>query len=57
MPAANMPTATMPTADLSTSEALRKRQARSNLRLALALASVAAVFFIGFVAKLVVFGR
>lgn len=33
------------------------RQRRSNLKLALVLASVAAVFLIGFVAKLVLFGR
>ena len=32
-------------------------QRKSNLKLALVLASVAAVFFIGFVAKLVLFGR
>lgn len=32
-------------------------QRRSNLRLALVLASVALVFFAGFVAKFVVFGR
>lgn len=33
------------------------QQRKSNLKLALVLASVAAVFFIGFVAKLVLFGR
>jgi hypothetical protein len=32
-------------------------QGKANLRLALVLASVAAVFFIGFVAKIVLFGR
>ncbi len=32
-------------------------QAKSNLRLALVLASVALVFFVGFVGKLVLFGR
>ena len=34
-----------------------QQQSRSNLRLALVLASVAAVFFIGFIAKIVLFGR
>jgi len=34
-----------------------QQQGRSNLRLALVLASVAAVFFIGFIAKIVLFGR
>ena len=33
------------------------QQRKSNLKLALVLASLAAVFFIGFVAKLVLFGR
>jgi hypothetical protein len=33
------------------------QQRRSNLRLALVLASVALVFFAGFVAKIVLFGR
>ncbi|MDQ5896280.1 MAG: hypothetical protein QG612_366 [Pseudomonadota bacterium] len=32
-------------------------QRRANLRLALILASVAAIFFIGFVAKIVLLGR
>jgi hypothetical protein len=32
-------------------------QKRSNLRLGLTLASVAAVFFLGFMAKLVFFGK
>jgi hypothetical protein len=32
-------------------------QRRKNLRLALVLASVAAVFVLGFVAKIVLFGR
>ena len=36
---------------------LPDQQRKSNLKLALVLASVAAVFFIGFVAKLVLFGR
>lgn len=34
-----------------------KTQGRANLRLALILASVAAVFFIGFVGKIVLIGR
>jgi hypothetical protein len=34
-----------------------QQQGKSNLRLALALASVALVFFVGFVAKIVLFGR
>jgi hypothetical protein len=34
-----------------------ERQRKSNLRLALVLASVALVFFAGFIAKVVVFGR
>ena len=34
-----------------------QRQGKANLRLALVLASVALVFFAGFVAKIVVFGR
>jgi hypothetical protein len=33
------------------------QQRKSNLRLALVLASVALVFFAGFVAKIVLFGR
>lgn len=33
------------------------QQGKSNLRLALVLASVALVFFAGFVAKIVLFGR
>ena len=33
------------------------KEAKSNLRLALVLASVALVFFVGFVGKLVLFGR
>ena len=32
-------------------------QRKANVRLALVLASVALVFFVGFVAKLVLFGR
>jgi hypothetical protein len=52
-----MPTAHMPDVDRPAADALRRQQAKSNLRMALVLASVAAVFFIGFVAKLVVFGR
>ena len=35
----------------------RQQQGRANLRLALVLASVALVFFAGFVAKIVLFGR
>ncbi|MBP7522573.1 MAG: cytochrome oxidase small assembly protein [Leptothrix sp. (in: Bacteria)] len=35
----------------------RSSQGKSNLRLALVLASVALVFFAGFVAKIVLFGR
>jgi hypothetical protein len=34
-----------------------QQQGRANLRLALVLASVALVFFAGFVAKIVLFGR
>ena len=34
-----------------------QQQGRANLRLALVLASIAAVFFAGFVAKIVLFGR
>lgn len=34
-----------------------QQQGKANLRLALVLASVAAVFFVGFVAKIVLFGR
>ena len=34
-----------------------QHQGKANLRLALALASVALVFFAGFVAKIVLFGR
>ena len=34
-----------------------QQQGKANLRLALALASVALVFFVGFVAKIVLFGR
>jgi len=33
-----------------------ERQSRANLRLALILASVALVFFVGFVAKIALFG-
>ena len=33
------------------------QQRKANVRLALVLASVALVFFVGFVAKLVLFGR
>ncbi len=36
--------------------ALSERQRKANVRLALILASLAAVFAIGFVAKIVVFG-
>ena len=32
-------------------------QSKANVRLALVLASVAAVFFLGFIAKIVLFGR
>jgi hypothetical protein len=35
----------------------RDHQGKANLRLALILASVALVFFIGFVAKIVLYGR
>ena len=35
----------------------QRQQSKANLRLALVLASVAAVFFAGFVAKIVLFGR
>ncbi len=35
----------------------RSSQGKSNLRLALVLASVALVFFAGFVAKILLFGR
>ncbi len=34
-----------------------QQQGKANLRLALVLASVALVFFAGFVAKIVLFGR
>ncbi|HOB95248.1 MAG TPA: cytochrome oxidase small assembly protein [Aquabacterium sp.] len=34
-----------------------QQQSKANLRLALVLASVAVVFFVGFVAKIVLFGR
>ncbi len=34
-----------------------QRQSKANLRMALVLASVAVVFFVGFIAKIVVFGR
>lgn len=34
-----------------------QQQAKVNLRMALVLASVAVVFFVGFIAKIVVFGR
>ena len=34
-----------------------QQQNKANLRLALVLASIAAVFFVGFVAKIVLFGR
>ena len=34
-----------------------QQQGRANLRLAVVLASVALVFFAGFVAKIVLFGR
>ena len=36
---------------------LTGQQRKANVRLALVLASVALVFFVGFVAKLVLFGR
>ena len=35
----------------------RTQQGKANLRLALILASVAGVFFIGFVAKIMLYGR
>mgnify|MGYP000673940613 CR=1 FL=1 len=34
-----------------------RQQSRANLRLALVLASVALVFFVGFVGKIMLFGR
>jgi len=34
-----------------------RQQGRANLRLALVLASVALVFFVGFVGKVMLFGR
>ena len=42
-------------ADPSTGQ--QRQQRRSNVRLALALASVAVVFFAGFVTKIVLLGR
>ena len=38
-------------------DAMKPEQQKSNLRLALILASVAIVFFVGFIAKLVFLGR
>jgi hypothetical protein len=36
---------------------MKPEQKKSNLRLALILASVAAIFFVGFIAKMVLLGR
>lgn len=40
-----------------TGNPVQDRQRKSNVKLALVLASVAIVFFVGFVTKMILFGR